>query len=92
VALAIGAIPLVLDCKEHDYSVAAVSHLPHLIASSLVTLVRDHDSKEEIMKIMEPKNFVGRAPQQTEEFFKDYIDPVLEANRDDLGLQAEINI
>ncbi len=50
VALAIGAIPLVLDCKEHDYSVAAVSHLPHLIASSLVTLVRDHDSKEEIMK------------------------------------------
>jgi len=49
-------------------------------------------SKEEIMKIMEPKNFVGRAPQQTEEFFKDYIDPVLEANRDDLGLQAEINI
>ena len=34
IAAAIGAIPLVLDCRRHDYSVAAVSHLPHLIASS----------------------------------------------------------
>lgn len=50
IALAIGAIPLVLDYKEHDYSVAAISHLPHLIASSLVNLVRDNDSKEEIMR------------------------------------------
>lgn len=50
IALAIGAIPMVLDYTEHDYSVAAISHLPHLVASSLVNLVRDNDNKEEIMR------------------------------------------
>ena len=50
VALAIGALPLVLDYHEHDFSVAAISHLPHLVASSLVNLVHDNDSKDEIMK------------------------------------------
>ena len=43
VARTIGAIPLVLDYREHDKVVAAISHLPHLIASSLVNLVKDND-------------------------------------------------
>ena len=50
IAAAIGAIPLVLDCRRHDYSVAAVSHLPHLIASSLVNLVKDNDGADGTMK------------------------------------------
>lgn len=49
IALTIGAIPLVLDYKEHDFSVAAISHLPHLVASSLVTLVRDNDNSDGVM-------------------------------------------
>ncbi len=44
VAQALGAIPLILDYREHDKIVAAISHLPHLIASSLVWLVKDNDS------------------------------------------------
>ena len=45
----LGALPLILDAKEHDYIVAAVSHLPHLIAAALVNLVKDADSPEGTM-------------------------------------------
>ncbi len=47
VAGAIRAIPVVLDYREHDSIVAAVSHLPHLVASSLVSLVRENDTPGE---------------------------------------------
>ncbi len=50
VAHTIGAIPMVLDYREHDRVVAAISHLPHLIASSLVNLVKDSDSSAGTMK------------------------------------------
>ena len=36
---------------------------------------------DELNKIMEPKNFVGRAPEQTEEFINGYVKPVLEENK-----------
>ncbi len=46
----LGALPLVLSCEQHDYVTAAVSHLPHVIAASLVNLVRDRDLPDGIMK------------------------------------------
>ena len=49
-------------------------------------------SKEEIEKILEPINFVGRAPQQTEEFLDEVVKPILEANKEILGVTAEINV
>lgn len=44
------ALPLVLDYRQHDFITASVSHLPHLIASSLVNLVHQLDGEEELMK------------------------------------------
>lgn len=49
-------------------------------------------TKEEIVALLEPKNFVGRAPQQTEEFLSDVVRPILDANKEILGLTAEINV
>lgn len=46
----IGSIPIVMDCRTHDHSVAGISHLPHLIAGSLVNLVHDCDSGDGLMK------------------------------------------
>lgn len=57
VAAAIGAIPLVLDYREHDFIVAAISHLPHLIASSLVNLVHDCDTENQTMKLLAAGGF-----------------------------------
>lgn len=47
---------------------------------------------EELEKIMKPENFVGRAPRQTEEFIAGYVRPVLEDNRELLGMTAMINV
>jgi adenylosuccinate lyase len=49
-------------------------------------------TKEEITAILEPINFVGRAPQQTEEFLSEVVQPILDANKDILGVKAEINV
>ena len=46
----IGAIPIILDYHEHDMVVAAISHMPHLIASSLVNVVKESDSEKGTMK------------------------------------------
>lgn len=51
------AIPLVLDYHEHDYITAAVSHLPHVIASSLVNTVHTLDGREEHMKMIAAGGF-----------------------------------
>ena len=49
-------------------------------------------TKEQILSIMKPENFVGRSVQQTEEFFKDFIDPILTKEKDALGMHAAINV
>ena len=52
-----GAIPIRLNYQEHDHIVATISHLPHVIASSLVNLVKDNDSKAEHMKAIAAGGF-----------------------------------
>ena len=44
------ALPIILDYREHDHITGTISHLPHIIASTLVNYVRETDSKEELMK------------------------------------------
>jgi prephenate dehydrogenase len=50
IAKMIGSIPIVLDYHEHDFVTAAISHLPHIVASSLVNLVKDSDNQQGLMK------------------------------------------
>ncbi|MCB6200898.1 prephenate dehydrogenase [Extibacter muris] len=47
---ALKAIPVILGYREHDYVTGTISHLPHIIASSLVNFVRDTDTEEEMMR------------------------------------------
>lgn len=53
----LGSIPLILDYKSHDYSTAAISHLPHMIAYSLVNLVQQIDDQKETMKTIAAGGF-----------------------------------
>ena len=49
-------------------------------------------SLEELKKTMDPMRYVGRAPEQVEEFLNEVIRPILEENMDCLGMKAEINV
>ena len=55
--LSFKALPLILDYRKHDYITAAVSHLPHVIASSLVNTVHNLDTPEEYMKLIAAGGF-----------------------------------
>ena len=49
-------------------------------------------TRDQLETIMKPENFVGRAPEQTEEFLQNYVRPLLEENRELLGMKAEIHV
>ncbi len=49
-------------------------------------------SLEELQKAMDGKRYVGRAPKQVEEFLEEVIRPVLEENKEVLGMKAEITV
>lgn len=51
------ALPIVLDYKEHDNITGTISHLPHIIASTLVNFVHDTDSADELMKALAAGGF-----------------------------------
>ena len=42
--------------------------------------------------ILKPENYVGRAPQQTEEFVSTVVQPILDANKELLGMTAELSV
>ena len=49
-------------------------------------------TKEEILAILKPANFVGRAPEQTADFLSEVIKPILDKEKDLLGIDVEINV
>ena len=53
----LGALTLIIPCDIHDYCVAAISHLPHVVSAALVNLVRESDSPEGLMKMIAAGGF-----------------------------------
>ena len=51
------ANPIVMDYATHDKTVAAISHLPHLISTALVKLVSKHDDSEKHMQMLAAGSF-----------------------------------
>ena len=47
---------------------------------------------EELEACMEPSRYTGRSGRQVEMFLRDVVNPVLEANKDILGMKSEINV
>ncbi len=51
-----------------------------------------HLSLEDLKASMKPERYVGRAPEQVTEFVDEVVKPILDRNRELLGLTAEIKV
>ena len=64
--------------------------------NNLLELIADEPSfgitLAELKKQMEPSKYTGRSKEQVEDFLKEVIRPILEENKAELGLEAEINV
>ena len=64
--------------------------------NELITLIaNDPDfnvSEDDIKNILKPELYTGRASRQVDNYLKNFVNPVLDKNRDLLGLNAEINV
>lgn len=47
---------------------------------------------EDLQKVMNPEKYTGRAREQTENFLKNVVKPLLKVNQDLLGMTAEIKV
>jgi len=48
--------------------------------------------KDRLLEILSPKNFIGFAPEQTEEFINIEVKPILERYSDKLGMEAALRV
>lgn len=49
-------------------------------------------SEDEIKSIINPNKFIGRAPSQVVEFIEEYVNPIINDNKDALNIKSEINV
>ncbi|MGP1500816.1 MAG: adenylosuccinate lyase [Bergeyella cardium] len=48
--------------------------------------------KSKISEVLDPKNFIGFAPIQTEEFVNNEVQPILDKYKDLIGLEADLKV
>lgn len=48
--------------------------------------------KSKIQEVLDPKNFIGFAPLQTEEFIQNEVQPVLDRYAGEIGLESELKV
>lgn len=52
-----GAIPIIVSSREHDTVTGCISHVPHIIASALVTLAKDNENSSGLVKLLAAGGF-----------------------------------
>ncbi|HCA09307.1 MULTISPECIES: adenylosuccinate lyase [Chryseobacterium] len=64
--------------------------------NDLIERILNDDSlkldKSKLKEVLDPKNFIGFAPIQTEEFIANEVQPILDQNKDLIGLEADLKV
>ena len=83
--------------RKHSHAAAEVMReggecdLPSRIANDEL-FKKFNITEDEINELLKPELYVGRAPEQTEEFLNECIKPLLEKNKELLGEKAELSV
>lgn len=91
-----GAIPVVLEPELHDYSVAGISHVPHIIAASLVNLVKHSDDESCTMKLLAAGGFkditriASSSPEMWEQICTTNTDAIVKLLEDYIAYLSDI--
>lgn len=48
--------------------------------------------REKLMEILDPKNFIGFAPEQVVDFLESEVNPILEKNKELLGMNTDLKV
>ena len=83
--------------KLRQHSIAAAAQVkeegkPNDLIDRVVNDASFGLTHADIAGVLVPEHFTGRSAQQVEEFLDEVIRPVLEENKDLLGIKAEINV
>jgi len=81
--------------RVHSIAAAKVvkeEGLPNDLISRIVGDSTFGMTEEEINKILKPENFIGRSSQQVTDFLRDCVMPIINSNKNDIGVQVEINV
>ncbi len=78
----LGALPVILEPNEHDYATAAISHMPHILASSLVNTISGLDDEKRLMHTLAAGGFrdITRIASSSPEIWKS----ICFANKDNI--------
>jgi len=81
--------------RQHSMDAARVVKVEGKRNDLIDRLINDERiplTREEIEELLDPKDFIGRAPEQVVEFIKSEVEPIIEKHKNDIGLDVDIKV
>lgn len=79
--------------REHSMSAAKQVKTLGLPNDLIERIIKDNSfnmNKNEIESILNPNNFIGRAPNQVIDFIENIVNPIINSNKDLIGINSEV--
>ncbi len=81
--------------REHSMEAAKQVKMegkPNDLVERILADERFNIDKEKLQQVLDPVNFIGFAPIQTEEFLAEHVQPILNQNKDLIGLETDLKV
>ncbi|SHI71183.1 adenylosuccinate lyase [Clostridium amylolyticum] len=79
--------------REHSMAAAKQVKTLGLPNDLIERIIKDNSfnmNKDEIESILNPNNFIGRAPNQVIDFIENIVNPIINSNKDLIGINSEV--